>query len=94
MNTREQCTITINIGENYDREWGFELEDVVKNAWGCMVPFFTRRHHVRNGAINLEDGAVRIEWRYELVDADAQGIEAGTATTEGRGPKGESPVTK
>lgn len=66
---KEKCTIEIQISDDYDRELGFELEDVVKNAWGHMVPWFTRRHGITNGVISLEDGAVTIKWLYEEDDS-------------------------
>lgn len=64
----EKCIIEISISEDHDRELGYELEDVVKNAWGYMVPFFTRRHGVKNGEIKLCDGKVSISWEY--IEAD------------------------
>lgn len=62
--TKEVCTIKIKVSDDYDREFGPELEDVVKNAWGYLTPWFTRRHGLRNGMISLERGAVTIEWTY------------------------------
>lgn len=70
--TKEICTIRIILADDYDREFGPELEDVVKNAWGYMTPWFTRRHGIRNGSIRLQDDAVTIEWSYD-VEGDEDG---------------------
>lgn len=61
----EVCTITITTTDHYDRDFGFDMEDCVKNAWVRMVPWFTNRHGIRQGSMSLNDGAVQIEWRYE-----------------------------
>lgn len=61
---KEMCTITIRVTNDYDRDWGYDLEDVVKNAWGYMTPWFTRRHGVPNGKILLADEKVEISWSY------------------------------
>jgi hypothetical protein len=59
------CQITITADDDYERGCvGFDFEDVVKNCWGFMVPWFTSRHGVRSGHIALNDGEVQIEWRY------------------------------
>lgn len=69
---REICTITVCLSHDYNRELGFELEDAVKESWGRMLPWFTRRHGITNGAIDLEGGAVRITWQYERDDSHDQ----------------------
>lgn len=53
MSEREVCTITICLSHDYNRELGFELEDAVKESWNKMIPWFTRRHNITNGTIDL-----------------------------------------
>jgi len=65
---KETCTIKIILSDDYNRELGFELEDAVKEAWNRMIPWFTRRHGITKGSINLENGAVQIDWSYERSD--------------------------
>lgn len=72
MADREICTITVCLSHDYNRELGFELEDAVKESWSRMVPWFTRRHGIKSGAIDLENGAVRITWRYEQENSDGR----------------------
>lgn len=43
----------------------YQEEDIVKNVWPGMYVFLTRRKGVNNGTITLEDGAVKISWKYE-----------------------------
>lgn len=64
----EVCTIKITINEK--PEHNFSEEDIVKNLWGHMYPWFTRRHGVTKGQIILEDGAVIVDWLYETNDND------------------------
>jgi hypothetical protein len=68
----ETCTITVTITEDYDRCYGYDLENVVKNAWGSMVPFYTARHGVRRGSISLNEGVVTIEWSYANDDDEQE----------------------
>ena len=70
MSKHEVCTIRIELTDDYNRELGFELEDAVKESWSRMVPWFTRRHGITNGVVDLENGAVRITWKYERTDGD------------------------
>lgn len=68
----ETCTIKIRIEDELDN---YREEDIVKNVWPCMVPFFTRRHGVSSGKIQLNNG-VFIDWKYEAdydpVDANME----------------------
>lgn len=61
----EKCTITITMDDSIGA--GRE-EDFVKQVWTYMVPFFTRRHGVQKGKIDLNDN-VHIEWAYETIPA-------------------------
>lgn len=59
--SEEICTIKITVRDKSDH---YREEDWVKDIWGYMVPFFTRRHGVNKAKIDLEDGAVIVEWEY------------------------------
>jgi hypothetical protein len=58
----ETCTIVITM-----RDWAdlASEEDIVKNIWPYLTPWFTRRHGVESGKIILSDGAIEVSWRYE-----------------------------
>jgi hypothetical protein len=58
----ETCTIIIKVKDQSDH---YHEEDWVKNIWPYMQPWFTRRHGVNEGKIELEAGAVSVEWKYE-----------------------------
>ena len=60
--SNERCTITITVWDKSDH---YQEEDWVKQIWPYMQPWFTRRHGVNKGVINLEDGAVTVHWEYE-----------------------------
>jgi hypothetical protein len=66
----EVCTITVTIRDKLDH---FQEEDIVKNIWPYMTPWFTRRHGVSNGKITLSDGAVEVGWKYETQYTDSNG---------------------
>jgi hypothetical protein len=56
--------------ENYDCDSRFDPETIVKDTWGRLVPWFTERHGVRSGKIEIGDGengghSVTFEWKYE-----------------------------
>ena len=72
--TTETCTIKISIRDAQGDE-----EDWVKDIWPRMLPWFTRRHGVQSGRIELADGAVAVEWKY-----DTEPTTEGTST-EGAG---------
>lgn len=60
------CTIRIEVEPDYERGClGYSIEDVVKNSWGYLVPWFTARHGVHSGEIVLNDGEARVSWHYE-----------------------------
>lgn len=59
---KETCTITIEVSDKSDH---YSEEDWVKQIWPYMQPWFTKRHGVTKGEINLEDGAVVVSWKYE-----------------------------
>lgn len=61
----ETCTITITVSDKSDH---FREEDWVKQIWPYMQPWFTRRHGVEQGKIDLMGGAVVVEWRYRTED--------------------------
>jgi len=67
---KEVCIIRVEMDEDIRPYFAPELEDTVKQAWGYLTPWFTRRHGVRNGEISLNDGAVKFTWEY--VDAEQQ----------------------
>lgn len=58
----EICTIKITMRDKMDH---FHEEDIVKNLWPYMTPWFTRRHGVNDGKIILSGGAVEVDWKYE-----------------------------
>lgn len=64
----ETCTIVITMRDKLDN---YHEEDIVKNLWPYLTPWFTRRHGVENGKIVLSDGAVEVDWRY-LSDAPVE----------------------
>lgn len=66
----EICTIRVIVREDHDRELGFSAEDVVKNAWMQMIPWFTNRRGISQGSISLESGLIVIEWAYSYPGAD------------------------
>lgn len=49
----------------FDKLDSYYEEDIAKNVWPYLTPFLTRRHGVDKGSVNLNDGAVIIEWRYK-----------------------------
>ena len=55
-------TMVVEMNDQLDH---YAEEDVVKNIWPGMYVFLTRRKGVNNGTITLEDGAVKISWKYE-----------------------------
>lgn len=59
---KDICTITITVRDVHDH---FREEDWVKDIWPYMLPWFTRRHGVENGRIELGDKGVTVEWKYE-----------------------------
>ena len=62
----ERCTIIITVDETLGAP-SFREEDIVKQAWQYMVPFFTKRHGVSAGKITLNDN-IHIEWKYDTLD--------------------------
>lgn len=48
----------------------YSEEDIVKNIWPHMSAFLTRRKGVNRGKMELEDGAVTVEWTYCYRDSD------------------------
>lgn len=66
MPAKEVCTIQITCEDRNDH---FREEDMVKQYWPYMLPFFTRRHGVNHGEIKLDDG-VSITWRYETAGGE------------------------
>lgn len=64
----ETCTIKITVEDKSDH---YHEEDVVKNIWPYMVPWFTRRHGVEHGEIRLGEG-VKIEWKYDTTDEQTE----------------------
>jgi hypothetical protein len=58
----ETCTIKITMSDKLDH---FHEEDIVKDMWPYITPWFTARRGVRNGRIILEDGTIIIDWKYE-----------------------------
>ncbi len=64
----ETCTIVVTMRDQLD---SYREEDIVKNLWGCLLPWFTRRHGVENGKIILSDGAVEVTWAYRT-DAEPE----------------------
>lgn len=50
--------------EMFDQLDHYREEDIVKNLWPHLVPFMTRRHGVNIGKIELEGGAIVINWEY------------------------------
>ena len=65
MYEKETCTIKITVCDKSDH---YSEEDWVKDIWHYMLPWFTRRHGIETGKIELENGAVVIEWKYENLD--------------------------
>lgn len=70
MKNIETCTVTIRMEENFDCDSRFDPESIVKNAWNMLIPWFTERHGVRTGTMQIGDGnegghSVTFEWRYE-----------------------------
>lgn len=70
MKNVETCTVTIRMEQNYDCESRFDPENIVKDSWQRMVPWFTERHGIRAGTLTVGDGdtgghRVSIEWKYE-----------------------------
>ena len=63
----ETCTIIITMRDKLDRH---REEDIVKNLWPYLTPWFTRRHGVENGRIVLSDGAIEVDWKYRTDYAD------------------------
>jgi len=66
----ETCTIVIRMEENFHCESRFDPETIVKNVWGRLIPWFTERHGVRSGVMQVGDGetgghSVTFEWKYE-----------------------------
>ena len=57
----ETCTIVVTMRDQLDN---YREEDIVKNLWGYLYPWFTRRHGVENGKVTLGDGAVEVTWAY------------------------------
>lgn len=55
-------TMVVEMNDHLDN---YQEEDIVKNVWPGMYVFLTRRKGVNNGTITLEDGAVKISWKYE-----------------------------
>jgi hypothetical protein len=56
--------------QNYDCESRFDPETIVKTAWTRLVPWFTERHGVRSGQLQIGDGEsdghnVTFKWTYE-----------------------------
>lgn len=49
----------------FDKLDSYHEEDIAKNIWPYLIPFLTRRHGVDKGSINLNDGAVIVEWQYK-----------------------------
>lgn len=68
MSEKETCVIRIEMNEAIRPEFSPELEDTVKQAWGHLAPWFTRRHGVREGEIILNGGAVKFSWKYQAKD--------------------------
>jgi hypothetical protein len=48
-----------------DRLEYFYEEDIVKQSWSYLVPFFRRGEGIEKGEIFLEDGAIIISWSWE-----------------------------
>ena len=70
MKNIEICTVVIRMEENFECDSRFDPESIVKNAWMRLVPWFTERHGVRSGKIEVGDGesgghSVTFAWRYE-----------------------------
>jgi hypothetical protein len=64
----ETFTVTIVMHLDPDSDERFDPETFVKNAWSRMIPWFTERHGVREGSINLNHGhPVTIDWKYETL---------------------------
>lgn len=61
----ETCSIVVTMRDKLDHH---NEEDIVKNIWPYMTPWFTRRHGVESGKIILSDGAVEVSWKYETND--------------------------
>jgi hypothetical protein len=66
----ETCTIKITMRDKLDN---YREEDIVKQYWNCLIPWFTRRHGVETGKIILSDGAVEVDWKYET-DAEDEDL--------------------
>lgn len=58
----EICTIKITMRDKMD---SYREEDIVKDIWPYMTPWFTARRGIRTGKIILQEGAIEIEWKYE-----------------------------
>lgn len=58
----ETCTIVITMRDKLDN---YREEDIVKNLWPYLTPWFTRRNGVESGRIILSDGAVEVDWKYQ-----------------------------
>lgn len=70
MRNTETCTVIIRMEENLNSSNRFDPETIVKEAWTRLVPWFTERHGVRAGSLQISDGEdaghlVTFEWKYE-----------------------------
>lgn len=66
----ETCTIVITMNDYLDN---YREEDIVKNLWGYLYPWFTRRQGVERGEVSLNDGAVKVSWEYRSTDDGSGG---------------------
>jgi len=48
-----------------DRLDHFYEEDIVKQNWNYLIPFFSRQGGIEKGEIFLGDGAIIISWSWE-----------------------------
>jgi hypothetical protein len=63
----ETCTIVVTMRDKLDN---YREEDIVKEMWPYVTPWFTRRRGIDKGKIILSDGAVEIDWEYRSTYTD------------------------
>ncbi len=85
----ETCTIIITMRDKLDN---YREEDIVKQYWPYLTPWFTRRHGVENGKIILADGGVEVSWKYETEYKDDD--YSGENMTEEELLRGLEPLTQ